>query len=328
MLALVLVLTPFLAHAELGLARIILLPGVHGELGDLALDPDHQRLFVTVTGSGALLVIDLAQGRVAATITDLNEPRAVLYLAKTDRLVLSNAGDGTLDFFDAATLDPRGTVVFGANADRLRAGHAGRIYLAYGEGAANGIAIANAAGAPLAKLPLPEHPAGFVVDQQAQRLYVNLPAARVVAVYNLNTLKPIERWSLKGVAGANYSMALDSADHRLFVGTRRPDELCVLDTGSGRVLQTITAPGDARDLIFDAPRRALYMAGGGGEIAVFTAGADGVLLRRQSLPTPAGARTALFNAATGHLYLAVPGRDGRTAEIRVYTADRLSEERP
>ena len=40
--------------------------------------------------------------------------------------------------------------------------------------------------------------------------------------------------------------------------------------------------------------------------------------RRERISTRAGARTSFFSAERDALYLAVPQRDGREAEIRVY----------
>ena len=50
-------------------------------------------------------------------------------------------------------------------------------------------------------------------------------------------------------------MALDEADHRLFVATRTPARVAVFDTTSGRMIITFPSVQDADDLYYDAERK-------------------------------------------------------------------------
>src|SRR5207302_6502974 len=64
----------------------------------------------------------------------------------------------------------------------------------------------------------------------------NLPGSRKVAVVDRKTRAVVESWSTGGPL-ANYPMALNERDHRLFVVTRLPARLIVLDiqvAGSNR----------------------------------------------------------------------------------------------
>src|SRR5206468_9170720 len=51
-----------------------------------------------------------------------------------------------------------------------------------------------------------------------------------------------------------FPMALDERSHRLFVGTRRPAMMLVLDTESGREVAAIPIGGDADDIFIDRER--------------------------------------------------------------------------
>jgi hypothetical protein len=46
-------------------------------------------------------------------------------------------------------------------------------------------------------------------------------------------------------------MALDEKDHRLFVVTRLPARLLVLDTASGKIIQSLSSVGDCDDVFYD-----------------------------------------------------------------------------
>ena len=53
-------------------------------------------------------------------------------------------------------------------------------------------------------------------------------------------------------AKSNFPMALDEANHRLFVGCRRPAKVLVFDTGSGKEIASFDTVGDTDDLFYDA----------------------------------------------------------------------------
>ena len=64
-------------------------------------------------------------------------------------------------------------------------------------------------------------------------------------------------------------MALDEANHRLFVGTRSPAKLLILDTETGKPITSLDSSGDADDIFCDAKIKRIYLSGGEGAISVF-----------------------------------------------------------
>ena len=120
-------------------------------------------------------------------------------------------------------------------------------------------------------------------------------------------------------ARANFPMSLDEAGHRLFVGCRRPAKDVVYDTASAKELTSFDIVGDTDDLFYDAARKRLYVSGGDGFIDVVQDQAA-TRFREARVSTAAGARTSLFVADQGRLYLAVPHRGDQRAEIRVFEA--------
>ena len=131
-------------------------------------------------------------------------------------------------------------------------------------------------------------------------------------------MKVIATWPLVG-ANANYPMALDEANHRMFVGCRRPARVLVYDTTTGKQAGSFDVVGDTDDLFYDAARQRLYVSGGDGFVDVFEAG-PGRVNRLTHLATAGGARTSLFVPEQNRLYLAVPHRGAQPAEVRIYEA--------
>ena len=91
-----------------------------------------------------------------------------------------------------------------------------------------------------------------------------------------------------------------------------------LDTESGKEIARVPSVGDADDLFYDAPHRRIYIAGGAGALSIVAQEDADQYTPVATLPTAAGARTALWVPELGRLYLAVPHRGAQGAEIRVY----------
>jgi hypothetical protein len=72
-------------------------------------------------------------------------------------------------------------------------------------------------------------------------------------------------------------------------------------------------------LFYDAERKRVYVIGGEGFIDVLDRQGDS-LHRVNRVPTRAGARTGLWVASLGRLYVAVPARGSEGAEVRVFAA--------
>ena len=114
-------------------------------------------------------------------------------------------------------------------------------------------------------------------------------------------------------------MAIDEMAMRVFVGCRLPPRLTALDSGSGAVTGSMESVGDTDDLFFDATRQRLYVIGGEGFVDVLQRNGE-MLERLARAPTRAGARTGLWVATASRLYVAVPARNGQSAEVRVFEA--------
>ncbi len=117
---------------------------------------------------------------------------------------------------------------------------------------------------------------------------------------------------------ANFPLAQDAANRRLFVGCRRPAKLLVLDVDSGKSVASVEIVGDTDDLFYDAANKRIYVTGGEGRITVVAqAGADRYTVADQ-ISTAPGARTSYFVPSSGRLYVAVPRRNAQAAQIRVF----------
>jgi len=306
--------------APLVLVRIIPMPDVQGRFDHMAVDNKTGRIFAAVYGNDSVEVLEVPRGkRVHSIQAGFSKPQMVAYLPDSNRLVVSNEGDGSCKVFDADTYKLIDTVKFPDDADQLRYDPVSkRVYVAYGDGAI-GMFDATTNKRIDGDFELGAHPESFQLEEKGPRIFVNLASVSQIAVIDRNTHK-IEKWKLEE-AGTNFPMALDEEHHRLFVAARRPARLLVLDTDSGKVIASLPGAADTDDMAYDATRKRIYVPSGEGFIFVYQQIDADRYERIAKIPSAIGARTSAYYGQVGKhnsLYLAVPGRSNRGAELWVY----------
>jgi DNA-binding beta-propeller fold protein YncE len=306
-----------LAQEPLTLVRTIELPGVEGRIDHLAFDAATQRLYVAALGNNTVEVLDAAAGKHRKSLPGFHEPQGIGVVPDVKAVAVANGeGDG-VQLISADDYRLGAMIRLGADADNVRYDAAAkRIYVGFGGGAL--AAIDAAAGKAIGQVALPGHPESFQLERGGTRAFVNVPTADQIAVIDRASLKVVATWPVS-TAKANYPMALDETNHRLFIGCRRPAKILVFDTATGHEIAAFDIVGDTDDLFYDSDRKRLYVSGGEGYIDVVQDQGAG-FNRVARVATAAGARTALFVADQSRLYLAVPHRGSQRAEIRVYEA--------
>jgi DNA-binding beta-propeller fold protein YncE len=297
--------------------QAIPLERVEGRIDHLAVDVKGRRLFVAALGNNTVEVIDLDGGKRVRSITGLKEPQGVGFIPDSNRLFVANAKGGACDIFDGASFKVIKTVKFSDDADNVRYDAAARrVYVGYGDGALG--VLDAASGERVGDIKLDGHPESFQLEPSGARIFVNIPTARKITVVDRAKAAVVASWPVE--ARDNFPMALDAEHRRLFVATRKPAKLVVFDIESGRAVAVLDAPGDADDVFYDAAKRRVYISGGDGAIGVFRQSDGDRYEAIAKIGTAAGARTSLFVADLGRLYVAVPHRGAQRAEIRVYEA--------
>ncbi len=282
------------------------------------------RLFVAALGSNAVEAINIGGRILDHTITGVPDPQGVAFSPETNKLFVAS-GRGKVYIYDGKTYQQIAALDFPGGADNLRYDTATkRVYVGCGDDEKTG-AIAMIDATTNQRLPedykLGGEPESFQLEQSGPNIYVNVPDLKQIVVINRSTGK-ITRWPLNGMEG-NFPMALDEADHRLFVGVHVPPRVVVLDTASGRAVAALPSPQDSDDLYFDAARKRIYAPGGEGYIQVLQMIDPDHYKALDKIPTAIGAKTAGYYGKQGkgfdRFYLAVPARGGESAEVRIYT---------
>ena len=304
------------SDAELQLKQTIPLPGVEGRIDHLDLDAAGDRLFVCALGNNTADVLDLRKGERVHTISGLGSPQGLVYIAELNRLFVANDKGGICKIYDAKSFQTVGELNFKDDADNVRFDSAAKkIYVGFGSG---GIAVVNAAdGKQIGSIKLSAHPEAFELEKNGERIFVNVPNSRHVAVIDRKKGEVIATWKTDGAFG-NFPMAFDEANHRLFIGCRIPSKLVVLNTESGEVVAKIDISGDSDDIFYDSKRHRTYAICGAGKIDIIEQTDANNYKAVTKIDTADGARTGLFVPERDTLFVAVPHRGSQQAEIRCY----------
>jgi DNA-binding beta-propeller fold protein YncE len=288
---------------------------VRGRIDHLAIDRARQRLFVAELGNNSVGVVDLKDQKVVHRIAGLSEPQGVAYVSAVDCIFVSNGGDGSLRVFSGSDFSPVARVELKADADNLRVDPIKNLVFAgFGSG---GLAIIDAKSRKkVGEIGLKGHPEGFGLEPSGERVFVNVPDAKGIAVLDRTSSRQIATWTVTQATG-NFPMAIRQRGTELLVGFRRPALLAIVDTRNGNLRAITPTCGDPDDIAVDEKRSRAYVSCGQGFIDVFQLGDAGVS-RIDHIPTMAGARTALYDPELDRVFVAVKATSGTPAAIWFY----------
>jgi len=304
--------------APLQLIQRIPAPNVSGRIDHFTAYPKRRLLIFAALGNNTVEIVNTFQGKVVRSLTGLNEPQGVLYVPEVDKLFVANAGSGVVNVFDGKTYAPRKAIALGeeSDTDNLRWDEVSkRVYV----GIVGGIAMIDPTTEEHVGKDLKGsggHSESFQVEKKGSRVFVNVPSDEsVVNVIDRKTGE-LRKWTLNG-AQANYPMALDEEEHRLFVVTRRPPLVVVLDTDTGKEVARVPVGASCDDVYYDAERKRIYALAGEGFISVVQQQDANHYSLSANVPSTVGVRTGIFFGTS--LYVGVPAEGLKPAQVWNYS---------
>src|SRR5215212_10309844 len=300
----------------LKLIQTIPRPGVEGLIDHLSIDIKGQRLFVAALGNNTVEVIDLSTGKVIHSISDLREPQSALFVPSLNKIFITNGGNGVCQIFDGSSFAEIGRVELSGDADNIRYdSNSSSVIVGYGDGGLS--FIDSNGGKEVSSVKLDGHPESFQFEPSGARIFVNIPSSNQIAVVDRKQGKVVSTWLMTS-ALANFPMALDETQHRLFVGFRVPAKLIVFNTETGKSVAGFDSVGDVDDIFYDVAHKLIFVIGGEGYIELFSQRDADHYQSLGRISSADGARTGLWEAESNRLYIAVPHKGKQEAEIQVY----------
>jgi DNA-binding beta-propeller fold protein YncE len=301
------------------------LPDYKGDFDHFGADVAGKRLFLAGEDGGTLEVFDLASGAHLKTVPGMEQPHAIQYFASTNRLYVSNSGDGLSKVLDGSTYAVVDTVKLIPGADVMSYDPSeNRLwFVTGGKNSSRKLSQTTVAEVAPASAKIvgqvtfdTDFTEGIVAEQSGHRLYVNVAGRSEVVVLDKATRQVLSTWPIKD--GEHPSqIALDEKNRRLFIVTRKPFKLVVLNTENGATVASFAAPQRTNGMMFDAKNHRIYAAGDD-YVGVWRQVSADHYEELAHVSSEKGAKTAVLVTEVNRLYVAVGGSDTAKAGLLSY----------
>jgi DNA-binding beta-propeller fold protein YncE len=241
-----------------------------------------------------------------------------VFVASGDDGMLRVFRGDTLDLLDAIKLDlGPNRVAYDSRAQLLYVGYGGKeAGKDYGQ-----VGVIDAkTDKHVGDVKVEAHPAELLLDQSGKTLFVFVSAASKVQVVDTNKRDVVYTWPVS--SQRNGDGAFDEKTHRLFIGTRTPPQMLVMDCQTGKEITSLPTVEGMDGVYFDAGHKRVYVSGGRDQ------GVGYVFAYQQKdpdhyetigkTPTKSGAGTSFWSPEVNRYYVAAPAHDNEEAAILVF----------
>jgi DNA-binding beta-propeller fold protein YncE len=293
------------------------LPGYSGDFDHFAVDVPGNRLFLAAEDHGTLEVFDLATGQHLKTVGGFETPHSIFPIPQKHQLLITD-GSETVKLLDDRTLSMVGKIALHPGADSIGYDQGtGHLYVVTG---GKDVKLKESwleeidpvTGTKLGEIHFDaDHVEAMAVEQHGPHIYLNLTDKNLVAVIDKTRHAVIARWPIHE-AQQNALAQIDETTRRLFLVTRQPGMMIVLNADTGATVASLPAPGRVDAEIFDVTNRRVYVPGGEGYVGVYQERTASYISELGQVPSAAGAKTAILVPELQRLYVAVSPGEGKT----------------
>ncbi len=295
---------------------------VKGNFDHFGIDLKGGRLFATPEGYHAVVVFDLKTGKLVHKIDGIGKPHAVLYREDLNRIYITDGDAGDLKIFDGTTYKLVSSVKLLEDADSVGYDPATNyLYIDNGGGDVHQTysmlsVVDTTAGTKLADLKIDgDTLEAMTLEKSTPKMYVNNRAKNQVSVLDRDKRELVASWPVT-LCKNNVAMALDEANHRLFVACRT-SQIAVLDTQTGKEITSFAITKGVDDITYDAASKRIYAACDGAVDIYEQSGPDSYKLVA-NVPTGPMGRTARLVPELKRYFVAVPQHGATSAKVLVF----------
>jgi hypothetical protein len=307
------------------LKQTITLPGYTGDFDHFAVDRAHGRILLAAEDHATLEVFDLKTGGHMRTVTGFGAPHSILVRPGASTIVVTDS-DKMTHILDADTYAEKGTIALTPGADSAGYDAAANVYYVVTGGkdvdmkSAYLEAINPDTGEKLGKVEFSDnHVEALALEKEGNRLFINLAQTNKIAVVDRKKMAILATWPVPP-AKVNAMVAFDEPHHRLYVVCRDPGMVVVMNSDTGEVTNTLSAPLRADDVMFDRESHRLYVPGGEGFVGIYDTSDPDHLKQVARVKTAPGAKTGLLLPNDGELILAAsPGDTKSVAAVLTFS---------
>ena len=304
------------------------LPGYTGDFDHFEYDLKGNRLWLAAEDHATLDVFDLKTLQMQKSLKGIvATPHGILYVPEKNWLIVTDSGGDMLTrVIDASSYKVTQTVKLAApGADAMGYDASSkRLYVVNGGRDAK---MQETYLSVLDPVTLQRHGdlkfdtekvEAMAIESKGNKLYINVTGKQYMAVVDKATLAVLATWPIKE-AEQNAPVAFDETNKRLFVITRKPGKLIIVNADTGASIASFKAPERCDQVIWDAANRRIYALGGEGYIGVFQQKDPDQYEELARVQSGQGAKTGILVPELKRLYVAVsPGEAKAGAAILRY----------
>jgi DNA-binding beta-propeller fold protein YncE len=313
-------------NQPLRLVQTISLPNVKGRLDHMDVDVKGNRLFVAALENGTVEVVDLGAGKWARRIPGFKKPQGALYVPDLGKLFVASGDDGMLRTFRGDTLALLAPIRLAPGPNRVvYEPHSKLVYVGYGGKDAGRdygeIGIIDAKNDKhIGDIKVVAHPSELLFDKLGKTLFVLVSVANRIQVIDTSKRRVVSTWQVSSQRPGD--AAFDESTSRLFLGTRTPPEMIVMDSKSGKEVAHLPTADGMDGVYFDALRKRAYVSGGrelpSGFVYIYQQTDADHYENVGKVATRGGAGTSFWSPALNRYYVAAPANEREDAAILVY----------
>src|SRR3984957_14393211 len=256
---------------------------------------------VYISHGTEIKVINADSGTLIGNITGLKQDHGVAIATEFNRGFISDGAQGKVIIFDLKTLKVTGEAKADKDADCvIYDPFTKRVFVMDGD-PHNSTVIDAKSGSVVGTIELGGGPEFAVADGKGT-VYVNLEDKSEVVAVDSSTLKIKSRWTA-APAGAPTALAMDVEHHRLFSAGRKPQMLVVLDSDSGKIIQSFPISGGVDAAAYEPETGLVFTSTREGVVHVFHEDSPDKYSEVETIKTEIGAKTMGLDIKTHNLFL-------------------------
>jgi len=303
------------AQSPLAVVTDVQLPGPAARFDYQSLDTASNRLYLAHMRGNQVVVFDVKERKVVATVPDLPGATGIWAVPELHRVYVSVTGQhqvAVIDDRDLRVVARLGPVDFPDGIGYATVQK--KIYVSDEDGGAE--MVIDAVGDRVAgQIALGGEAGNTKYDPTTGNILVAVQTRNDIAVIDPQTDRVINRFSYKG-ADHPHGMQVDDIDGLLFVANQGSGKLSVLDLSSHALLSEHGLGRSPDVLSFDTQRHLLYVGAEGGRVSVFQVQGKSVsVVGEMEL---AHAHTVAVDPRTGLIYLPLEDVNGHPV-LRIMT---------
>jgi hypothetical protein len=259
-------------------------------------DPPNHRLYIA--RQDRVMVVDEDTGKLAGTVTGIQGAHGTAIVASVGRGFATSGNDGSVVMFDLKTFKALGRIPAAEDADAIiYDGASNRVFTFNGD-ARSSTVIDPGAGAMVTNIQLGGKPE-YGASAGDGNVYANLVDTGEVVEIDAKAAKVTRRWPT-APCKQPVSLAIDTANHRLFSGCRS-GVMAISDYQAGKVITTVPIGSGVDGGGYDSSSRNAFTSNGDGTLTVIRQDSPNEYRVLETVTTAPGSRN--MGLANHRIYL-------------------------